>query len=82
MEGNVMVIEFSPDGNLIISGTYENTDNLVGRPTSMSILASDICSTLTRNMTTEEWSVYAGKDVTYEKTCSEKEFNIKVNVIR
>lgn len=82
LDGKVLVIEFSPDGQLIISGTYENTDNLVGRPTSMNILATDLCSTLTRNMTQDEWSTYVGKDVPLEKTCSEKEFSIKVNVIR
>jgi WD40 repeat protein len=81
-DGKVLVIEFSPDGRFIISGTYENTDNLVGRPTSMNIIATDICNTLTRNMSPVEWSTYVGKDIDYEKTCSDKEFNIKVNVIR
>jgi hypothetical protein len=77
-----MVIEFSPDGQLIISGTYEGIDNVVGRPTEVITLAQDICSVLTRNFYADEWSTYVGKDVTYEKTCSEKEFNIKVNVIK
>jgi WD40 repeat protein len=81
-DGFVMVIEFSPDGQLIISGTYEGTNNLVGRPTEVNDLAQDICSMLTRNFRADEWSTYVGKDVTYEKTCSEKEFNIKVNEIR
>jgi WD40 repeat protein len=81
-DGKVLVIEFSPDGQLIISGTYENTDNLVGRPTSVNLIATDICNTLTRNLYPEEWSTYVGKDIDYEKTCSEKEFSIKANVIR
>lgn len=81
-EGFVMVIEFSPDGQLIVSGAYEGTDNLVGRPTYVDILAQDICSMITRNLTTDEWSTYVAKDIDYEKSCSEKELNIKVNVIR
>jgi len=82
MDGKVMVIEFSPDGQLIISGTWDDSDNLVGRPTSMNIIASDICNTLSRNFEPDEWSTYVGKDIKYEKTCSERGFNIKVNVIR
>jgi WD40 repeat protein len=78
----VMVIGFSPDGQLIISGTYENTNNLVGRPTLADILAQDVCSMLSRNLTADEWSTYVAKDIEYEKTCSDKDLNIKVNVIR
>jgi WD40 repeat protein len=81
-EGFVMVVEFSPDGKLIVSGAYEGNNTLVSRPTGVNLLAQDICRMLQRNMTSEEWSTYVGKDVEYEKTCSEKDFNIKVNVIR
>jgi len=83
LDGKVMVIEFSPDGQLIISGTWDDTDNLVGRPTGVSMLTQDICNNLTRNLDPEtEWKTYVGKDILYEKTCPEKEFNIKVNVIK
>jgi WD40 repeat protein len=81
----VLVIGFSPDGQLIVSGTYgENgpVNNLVSRPTYVDLLAQDVCSSLTRNLTQDEWSTYVGKDVAYEKTCSDKEYNIKVNVIK
>ena len=80
----VLVIGFSPDGQLIVSGTYGEKErvNLVGRPTHVDLLAQDICSSLTRNLTQDEWSTYVGKDVAYEKTCSDKEYNIKVNVIK
>jgi WD40 repeat protein len=81
----VLVIGFSPDGQLIVSGTYgENgpVNNLVSRPTYVDLLAQDVCSSLTRNLTQDEWSTYVAKDVAYEKTCSEKEYNIKVNVIK
>ncbi len=80
-DGFVMVIEFSPDGQIIISGTYEGVNNVVGRPTEVNTLAEDICSILTRNFHADEWATYVGKDVAFEKTCNEKDLNIKVNVI-
>jgi hypothetical protein len=83
-EGFVMVIEFSPDGQLIVSGTYGDKGpvNLVGRPTFVDLIAPDICSLVSRNLTEDEWSTYIGKDISYEKTCTNKEYNIKVNVLR
>jgi hypothetical protein len=79
-ESFVMVMEFSPDGQLVVSGTYEGTT--VGRPTHVEIMAQDICSILSRNLTSEEWSTYVAKDIEYQKTCTNTEFNIKVNAIK
>ena len=81
-EGYVKVIVFNPDGQLIISGTYEGTNNLVGRPTYVDLMAQDVCTLLSRNFTPEEWSTYVAKDILYEQTCSNKDYNIKVNPIR
>jgi WD40 repeat protein len=78
----VMVIGFSPDGQVVVTGTYANNNNLVGRPTDVDIVAQDICTMLSRNFSTDEWNTYVAPDVEYEKTCSDKEYNIKVNVIR
>ena len=80
----VMVVEFSPDGQLILSGHYDGNpvNNLVSRPTGVALLAEGLCKSLSRNMYQEEWSTYVGKDIPYEKTCPEKEEGIKVNVIR
>jgi WD40 repeat protein len=80
----VMVIEFSPDGQLIVSGTYGNklAPNLVARPTYVDLMAQDVCSIVSRNLTEVEWATYVAKDLKYEKTCSEKEISIKVNAIR
>jgi WD40 repeat protein len=82
-EDFVMVIEFSPDGQLVISGTYGEKGelNLSGRPTYVDLMAQDICSVLQRNLTQAEWATYVG-NVKYEETCPDKELNIKVNVIR
>jgi hypothetical protein len=77
-----MVIQFSPDGQLIVSGSYDDKENLVSRPAHVSKLATDICGSLTRNMTQDEWNTYVGRDIPLEKTCSEKSLNIKMNPIK
>jgi WD40 repeat protein len=81
-EGFVLVIQFSPDGQLIISGTFENSKNLVSRPSHVDYLVKDICSIVTRNMTQEEWNVYVARDIPLEKTCPDKSYNIKVDAIK
>jgi WD40 repeat protein len=77
-EGLVFTIEFSPDGRVIVSGTSESKNSLMSRPTLADMLGKDLCSTITRNFTVEEWQSYVGKDVEYEKTCPESDFKIKV----
>jgi WD40 repeat protein len=81
-EGFVLVIQFSPDGQLIISGTFENSKNLVSRPSHVDYLVKDICSIVTRNMNQEEWNVYVARDIPIEKTCPDKGYNIKVDAIK
>jgi WD40 repeat protein/Na+-transporting methylmalonyl-CoA/oxaloacetate decarboxylase gamma subunit len=81
-EGFILVMQFSPDGQMIVSGAYTGTPNLVSRPTHNDYLIRDICSIVTRNMTQEEWNTYVGKDIPLEKTCPEKSYNIKVDAIK
>jgi hypothetical protein len=61
-----MAIEFSQDGKMIISGTYEGSINLTGRATGADMLAKEIFGLITRKLTPEEWSMYIGKDIEYE----------------
>ena len=81
-EGFVMVIQFSPDGQLILSGSYDDRENLVSRPAHVDNLIKDICSQISRNMTQDEWNVYVGRDIPVEKTCAGKDMNIKISPIR
>jgi WD40 repeat protein len=81
-EGFVLVIQFSPDGQLIISGAYEGNQNLVSRPSHVDYLVRDICSIVSRNMTENEWNTYVGKDIPLEKTCKDINYNIKVDAIK
>lgn len=81
-EGFVLQIQFSPDGQMIVSGTWDDTQNLVGRPSNVNYLVRDLCSIVSRNMTQDEWNIYVGRDIPLEKTCTEKAYNIKVNAIK
>jgi WD40 repeat protein len=67
--GFVFVIQFSPDGNIIVSGKSGEENNLISRPVSSDYLATDMCKTISRNMTLDEWNYYVGKDIPFEKTC-------------
>jgi len=78
----VVVMQFSPDGQLIVSGAYAGSLNLVSRPSHVDNLVTDICRLVTRNMNQEEWNIYVAKDIPLEKTCADQDYNIKVNVVR
>ncbi|MGD0754291.1 MAG: WD40 repeat domain-containing protein [Bacteroidales bacterium] len=80
-EGFVLVMQFSPDGQIIVSGESEGSDNLISRPSHADYLVHDICNMISRNMTQEEWNVYVGKDIPLEKTCPNRSYNIKVEPI-
>lgn len=80
-EGLVLVMRFSPDGQMIVSGESGEGNNVIGRPTHADYLVNDICKMVTRNMTQEEWNNYVAKDIPLEKTCQDKNFNIKVEPI-
>lgn len=76
-EGFVLVMQFSPDGQMIISGESGGSNNLISRPSHVDYLIGDICSLVTRNLTQEEWNEHVGKDIPFEKTCPNSSFNIK-----
>lgn len=80
--GLVITVEFSPDGLLLISGTDGSSDNLRSRPAYADLLAADMCNSLKRNFTAEEWIAYVGEDIEYEKTCSGLDYNIKIREVR
>lgn len=77
-KGFVLVMQFSPDGQMIVSGESGDAGNLMSRPANADGLVRDICNLVSRNMTREEWNTYVGKDIPIEKTCPEKSVNIKV----
>jgi hypothetical protein len=72
----VLAIEFSPAGDALVSAT--RTGSIISRAPHADILAENICLLVTRNLTTEEWSVYVGRDIEWEKTCQDVEMKIKI----
>jgi len=78
----VLVMQFSQNGELIITGAAGGANNMVSRPTHADNLIKEICTIVSRNMTESEWKTYVGTDIKYEKTCAEKSYNIKVNAIK
>jgi len=80
-DGLILVMQFSNDGQLIVTGAYGGAENLVSRPTHVDYMVKDICTIVSRNLTQSEWKIYVG-DVEYQKTCDDKSYNIKVNAIK
>jgi len=80
--GPVIAIDFSPDGNVILSAYFEGKPQVVGRPTYAETLAADGCNYVTRNFTPEEWITYVGGDIAYEKTCPGADLRIRIKPLR
>lgn len=80
--GLILTFDFSSDGQIIVSGVVTEKNNIIARPTLADTFAADGCLYVTRNFTPEEWLTYIGKDIEYEKTCSEKDHSIKIREIR
>jgi energy-coupling factor transporter ATP-binding protein EcfA2 len=78
----VIAFEFSPDGEVILSGNIEDTPGVVGLPTYADIFAADGCNYVTRNFTTDEWLAYVGRDVEYEKTCPGADLKIRIREVK
>ncbi len=81
-DGPVVAFEFSPDGSMILSADSGSQPRITGRPAYAESLAADGCSYVTRNFTPDEWLAYVGKDITYEKTCPEAGYRIRIREVR
>jgi len=78
----VIAFEFSPDGEVILSGNIEDGPGVVGLPTYADTFAADGCNYVTRNFTTDEWLAYVGRDVEYERTCPGTDMKIRIREIK
>ncbi|MFC2138270.1 hypothetical protein ACFLTE_08855 [Bacteroidota bacterium] len=65
-ESFVMTIDFSNDGQYLLSGGNDN--QIIAWPIVIDKLTDDLNKTITRNFTKDEWNTYVAKDIDYEKT--------------
>lgn len=80
--GFILAMQFSPDGQIIVTGNSGGIDNLIGRPTNSDYLVRNICNIIKRDMTQDEWNNYVARDIPVEKTCQNNNYNIKVEQIK
>ena len=66
--GFIWDIAFAKGSDYLIAACHESEIRVW--PTNPTLLASQVCPKLTRNMTLEEWSRYVGKEIEYETTCA------------
>ncbi|MBN2697515.1 MAG: hypothetical protein JXR52_01710 [Bacteroidales bacterium] len=71
-QGFVLTLCFSDDSRHFYSGSTK-APLLIGRPVESSLMVNGFCALINRNLSREEWNMYIGDDIPYEKTCPEKE---------
>ncbi|MGD2036173.1 MAG: hypothetical protein PVF73_14010, partial [Bacteroidales bacterium] len=70
-ESWVFAIAFSPDGKTLVSSSEKG--EIYYWPTKAGYMAGEICRYVTRNFTDQEWDIYVGMDIPYQKTCENLE---------
>jgi WD40 repeat protein/energy-coupling factor transporter ATP-binding protein EcfA2 len=80
--GPLIAFEFSPDGQVILSGCIEGTPGLLSRPAYADTFAADGCKYVTRNFRPDEWVAYVGKDIPYDSTCLGADMKIRIREIK
>ena len=67
-ESWALAIAFSPDGKWLVSSS--DTGDIFYWSTLSRYYAEQICGYVSRNFTDQEWDIYVGMDIDYQKTCS------------
>lgn len=60
-------VAFSPDSQYIVAACGDGQLRIW--PTRPELMADEVCSEVTRNLTEEEWKAYIGNDISYRTTC-------------
>ena len=66
-ESGVWFVAFSPDGQMLASGSLDQTIFIWIAHTET--LAEKICQQVWRNLTLDEWRQFVGEDLPYARTC-------------
>jgi WD40 repeat protein len=82
----VWSMAFSPDDEQIMGGIHSVTEGMRASdtdytihswPTKNTIMSTELCGRITRNMSKDEWELYVADDLPREKTCENLPSNNK-----
>jgi WD40 repeat protein len=77
----ITVIQFSSDGQLLLTGSNTGPDNVMSRPCHADYMIRDVGRLLTRNMTPEEWNLYVAADIPLEQPYPVRDFSIRIKAV-
>jgi WD40 repeat protein len=69
-ESWVLAVAFSPDGRTLVSSSEKG--DIFFWASRNKYYADEICNYVSRNFTDQEWDIYVGMDIDYQKTCTNK----------
>jgi WD40 repeat protein len=68
--GFVLSVCFSANSGFFYTGSVD-FPRLVGRPSDPARMVDNFCSLVDRNLSQDEWELYFGTELPYERTCTE-----------
>src|SRR5690606_18603741 len=69
---------FSPDDEQLLASVHSSTETIKGIehtirawPTRIETMSNILCGFVSRNISGDEWDIFAGNDLPYERTCAD-----------
>jgi len=69
---------FTPDDEQVLASVHSSTETVKGVehtihawPTKIPTMSDILCGNIKRNITKDEWEIFAGDDLPYESTCAD-----------
>jgi WD40 repeat protein/energy-coupling factor transporter ATP-binding protein EcfA2 len=76
---DIIAMAYDEEGNAFLTAT---PDLVTERPAHVRCMTDGLCAKVTRNLSSQEWSAFVGRDIEYEPACPDKPFKIVVREIR
>jgi WD40 repeat protein len=67
-ESWALAVAFSPDGRTLVTSCQKG--DIYYWATLSKYYAEQVCGNVSRNFTDQEWDIYVGMDIDYQRTCS------------
>jgi WD40 repeat protein/energy-coupling factor transporter ATP-binding protein EcfA2 len=77
-DSDILHLAFIRGGNAFLTATGAGVTE---RPAHVRCMTDDLCTSVTRNLSEQEWHSYVGDDIEYEATCPDKALRIRVREI-